>query len=159
MRLRILVTAAALVGLAGAGTLVARGAGDYGSNKICCIENPSCCGGSASTCCTTPDLTRGKQWSVTNFVDAIMVDRSLVSGPVLIVHDEEKMARGEPCTTFYRFDPATGPKEALVSFHCKPHRAEPVSKATFRTSITDAGIKRLVEYQFEGEAEAHGVPR
>ena len=40
-------------------------------------------------------------------------------GPYLIVHDDAKMERGEPCTTFYRFDPAKGPQEevAVVPLH------------------------------------------
>jgi hypothetical protein len=158
MRPPIFATAAAIVGLAGAGTLLARGASVCDLDQVCCVEGHICCVVEGASCCVR-DLAPSKRWSITNFVDTIMVDRTLLSGPVLIVHDEEKMARGEPCTTFYRFDPATGPKEALVSFHCKPHRAEPVSKATFRTSTTDTGIKRLVEYQLEGETEAHGVPR
>ena len=128
MRLRILVTAAAIVGFASASTLIAR-------------------------------TTAGKKWAVSNFVDTVMVNRTLITGQVLVVHDDEKMARGEPCTTFYRFDRNEGQKEALVSFHCKPRRARAVAKATFTTAPTDVGIKRLVEYQLGGETEAHGVPR
>ena len=88
----------------------------------------------------------------------MLVARTLVSGMVLIVHDDVKMAQGEPCTTFYRFDPVEGTKEALVSFHCKPRRAEKVDATTFITEPADLGVKRLVEYQIAGDAEAHGVP-
>lgn len=159
MRLRIFVIVAALVGFAGAGTLLARGGGKCGLEKVCCAEDHSCCQDARSPCCETPTIARTRQWSIANFVDTVMVNRTLVSGQVLIVHDDEKMARGEPCTTFYRFEPGVGPKEALVSFHCKPRRADKASNTTLTTSTSELGIKRLVEYQIGGESEAHGVPR
>jgi hypothetical protein len=99
------------------------------------------------------------QWSFVNFTDAVLVNRAVVSGPVLIVHDEAKMARGEPCTTFYQFNRATGTKEPIVSFHCKPRSALGVRTTTLVTATTDTGLKRLVEYQLAGDEEAHGVPR
>lgn len=163
MRLRILVTAAAFVAFFSAGTLLAGGPGVCAKDKACCADDHSCCAAATSTCCAsaekTIDKTAGKKWSVTNFVDTVMVNRTLISGPVMVVHDDEKMARGEPCTTFYRFDRVKGQQEELVSFHCKPRRAEPIAKASFALSPTDVGIKRLVEYQLPGETEAHGVPR
>ena len=158
MRLRILVMAAALVGFAGAATLGARGGDVRAIGRVCCAESHTCCEELAS-CCAPATITPAKQWSIAHFLTPIMVNRTLVSGPVLIVHDDEKMARGEPCTTFYRFEPGSGPKEALVSFHCKPRRAEKVSNTTLTTTPFDGGISRLVEYQLGGDTEAHGVPR
>lgn len=154
MRVRTIVSLAASFVLIGAATLSVRGATAAGPLKVCCVENHECCAGDAA-CCTALD----KQWSTVNFVDTVMVNRKLVSGPVLIVHDDARMARGEPCTTFYRFDPAEGPKEELVSFHCTPRRARPVDRTTLTTVPGDLGIKRLIEYQIGGDAEAHGVPR
>src|SRR6266487_2707961 len=58
--------------------------------------------------------------AIVNFTDPVLVIDQLVMGPVLIVHDNDKMALGEACTTFYRFDPARGPQEELLSFHCTP---------------------------------------
>jgi hypothetical protein len=143
MKIRTLVGAVALVVVVGAGTLTARGAASRPSNQ-CCEEHALCCKVGGGTCCVTYD----KQSAIINFMSTVLVNRTLVSGPVLVVHDDAKMARGEPCTTFYRFDPAEGPKEALVSFHCKP----------MTTVTTDLGVKRLVEYQIAGDSEAHGVP-
>jgi hypothetical protein len=98
-----------------------------------------------------------KQWTIANFVDPVLVKGQFVMGPVLIVHDSARMARGEPCTSFYRFDPGVGPKELLVSFHCRPRLAEGVATTRFTTVSTD-GCRRLVEYQVAGDSEAHGVP-
>ena len=99
-----------------------------------------------------------KQWAITNFVDPVLVKDTLVMGPVLIVHDSDRMSRGEPCTTFYRFKPGAGQQEELVSFHCRPRQAHTVETTTFTTVATEPGSKRLVEYQIAGDAEAHGVP-
>ena len=161
MKLRVLVTVSALIGFLGASTLAARSAaracppaGGSQEHRVCCAELERCCAGEGEACCAKSD----KQWSIANFVAPVLVARALVSGPVLIVHDDVKMAQGEPCTTFYRFDPVEGPKEALVSFHCKPRRAERVESTTFIAEPTDNGVKRLVEYQLPGDTEAHGIP-
>src|SRR6516225_10924397 len=93
VRSRILVGVLLLVAIVGAATVGARGNSYVGADK---------------------------QWSIVNFVEPVMVKGQFLVGQVLIVHDSAKMARGEACTTFYRFDPGKGPKETLVSFHCIP---------------------------------------
>jgi hypothetical protein len=131
MRSRIIVGVVVLTALVGAVTLAARGNSYVGLDK---------------------------QWTVTNFPDPVLVKDTLVMGPVLIIHDSAKMARGEACTTFYRFKPGVGQQEELVSFHCRPRQANLVETTTFTTAPTETGCKRLVEYQIAGDAEAHGVP-
>ena len=130
MRSRIVVGVIVLTALIGAGTLAARGS----------------------------DVSTNKQWAITNFPDPIMVKGTLIMGPVLVVHDSDKMARGEACTTFYRFKPGVGQQEELVSFHCRPRQSNLVEQTTFTTVSIDPGCKKLVEYQIAGDAEAHGVP-
>jgi len=104
------------------------------------------------------EVAGSRQWTVVNFVDPVQVKDHIVMGPVLIVHDDDKMGRGEACTTFYRFEPGKGPKEALVSFHCKPVAKTVVARTTFNVVDTPNGCKRLIEYQVGGDAEAHGIP-
>ena len=99
-----------------------------------------------------------KHSSIVNFLHPVLVKGELVMGPVLIVHDDLKMAKGEACTTFYRFDLKTGPQEALVSFHCQPIERRVVAETTLTTNYQGSGCKRLVEYQIAGDSEAHGVP-
>lgn len=156
MRFRIFVTVAVLVGFAGVGTLLARGA--CASAKVCCVEDQACCEAAASSCCEQVTSTFAKQWSTLKLAQPMLVNRALISGTVLIVHDDAKMARGEPCTTFYQFDPRFGRQQELVSFHCKPRRADKVSTTTLTTS-DEPGVRRLLEYQLAGDSEAHGVPR
>ena len=102
--------------------------------------------------------TSDQKWSIVNFRDPVSVAGQLVMGPVLIVHDDSKMAHGEPCTTFYRFDPATGPKEVLASFHCVPKQTDRVAATTLTTYASEAGCRKLIEYQIAGDSEAHVVP-
>jgi len=105
------------------------------------------------------DVAGSRQWTVVNFPDPIQVKGEVIMGPVLIVHDSDRMSRGEACTTFYRFQPGKGPKEELVSFHCRPQPREKVSETTFGYADTQTiGCKRLVSYQIAGDDEAHGVP-
>lgn len=164
MRSRILVTAFLVLGFAAAGTLTARGVAGACDNGCCAANDTGCCADDM-TCCamskadaSLSSVTRDKQWSIVNFMNTVRVGKAFVAGPVLIVHDAAKMARGEPCTTFYRFDPKSGPKEALVSFHCKPRRASAVETTTVSGVIGESGVRQLTEYQIAGDTEAHGIP-
>ena len=130
MRARIIVGVAIMMALLGSGTLASR-AGDVAGSR---------------------------QWTIVNFPDPVLVTDQIVMGPVLIVHDSEKMSRGQACTTFYRFEPGKGPKEELLSFHCRPDRRAAVAETTFTYVDTASGCKRLTEYQIAGDDEAHGVP-
>jgi hypothetical protein len=103
---------------------------------------------------------RARQWAIATLAEPTLIGSTIVQGPVLFVHDDAKMARGEPCTTIRLFDPETGPAEELVSFHCIP-KARPVA-ASF-TMITKPNVELgfgciLTEYQFAGDTEGHGVP-
>lgn len=130
MRTRIIVGVTLLAALLGVGTFASR-AGEVGGSR---------------------------QWAVTNFPDAVRVKDALVMGPVLIVHDDAKMAQGKACTTFYRFVPGKGPQEELVSFHCLPVQRTAVDHTKFTTITSPVGCKRLTEYQIAGDSEAHGIP-
>ena len=99
-----------------------------------------------------------RQWTIVNFLDPVEVQGQFLMGPVMIVHDDEKMTHGQACTTFYRFDTTKGPQEAIVSFHCRPVLRPIVEETTFTTARSDSGCRRLIEYQIAGDAEAHGVP-
>jgi hypothetical protein len=140
--------------------------GNTGScEKGCCKDGAcpaGCCGGqcmSSHHAAMSSTASGDRQWSIVNFMNTVRVGRAFVSGTVLIVHDNAKMARGEPCTTFYRFDPSKGPRDALVSFHCKPRRAAAVAATTFKKMNTGEGVDQLTEYQLAGDSEAHGIPR
>jgi len=130
MKARFVVLALLIVGVMGVGTVASRG-----------------------------QAAGPRTWTVINFPNPVRVLNQAVMGSVLIVHDDQKMEQGEACTTFYRFDPARGPQEELVSFHCTPVQRDVA--ATTRLTVVDGldmGCKRLIEYQIAGESEAHGIP-
>ena len=101
-----------------------------------------------------------RQWAITQFDRPVLVNNQLLMGSYLIAHDEAKMARGEACTSFYRFDAAKGPQEEVVSFHCIPIKRTVADTLTLTRSapIDSVGIPRITEYQFAGDCEAHGIP-
>ena len=101
---------------------------------------------------------KAKQWTIVNFANPVEVKGTFIQGTVMVLHDSEKMARGEACTTFYRFDKARGPQEAIVSFHCNPRMTDAANATQFITTDGADGCPKLVEYQIAGDAEAHGVP-
>lgn len=104
--------------------------------------------------------TPARQWAVAYLTQPTLMGLTIVQGPVLFTHDNAKMARGEPCTTVYLFEPTKGPAEEVWSFHCIPTPRKVVNKFTITTQPnTELGFGCvLTSYQFAGDAEAHGVP-
>jgi hypothetical protein len=101
-----------------------------------------------------------RQSAVVWLKEPTLVVSTIVQGPVLFVHDAEKMARGEPCTTVYLWMPGKGKDEAVASFHCVPTRRSAAGQFTVRTRPNvDLGYGCiLTEYQFAGDTEGHAVP-
>jgi hypothetical protein len=131
MKARILVLSLLVVGAMSVGTTASRGQGVSGQ----------------------------RTWTLINFINPVRVLDQVVMGPVMIVHDDQKMEQGEACTTFYRFDPARGPREELVSFHCTPVQRTVAAVTRLSVSeVEDGACKRLLEYQIVGESEAHAIP-
>ena len=132
MRSRIIIGSALLLGVLAAGTIATSGDG---------VAPP-------------------RQWAIANFTEPVLVTDQLLMGPYLIVHDDAKMERGEPCTSFYRFDRDKGPQEEVVSFHCSPAARTIADRFTVVQSprVGSAGARRITEYQFAGDCEAHGIP-
>ena len=104
-------------------------------------------------------MPQSEQRVVMNFDRPTMIVDAIVMGPVLIVHNEAKEQVGQPCTTIYRFDPAKGRKEEIVSFSCKMVEKPVVDKFTASCKLSAAiGLHVLTEYQFPGDTRAHDVP-
>ena len=93
-----------------------------------------------------------------NFSEPVAVRGNFLMGPHLIVHDDARMAKGEPCTSIYEFDRTTGKRTLEVEFMCEPIQKDVCDKTTFSMKRDNAGINQLTEYQFAGDSEAHGVP-
>ena len=105
-------------------------------------------------------VARGRQQAVVYLTEPTLIGSTIVQGPVLFTHDDARMARGEPCTKVYLFEPGKGPAEEITSFHCIPTHRKVVSKFTVMTRPNESlgfGCV-LTEYQFAGDSEGHGVP-
>ena len=115
-----------------------------------------------ATFAMTGDRTPRQQSAIVRFERPTFVAGEMLIGTYVIVHDEDKMAAGAPCTAFYRVGPRNRPLEEVVSFHCIPRERKAVpsftttviSKPAFRIDTFDT----LTEFQFAGDSEGHGVP-
>ena len=102
----------------------------------------------------------GRQQAVFYLTEPTLIGSTIVQGPVRFVHDDRRMARGEPCTSVYLVEPGKGGGEEIASFHCVPRERKSVGKFTVRTRPNEAlgfGCV-LTEFQFAGDTEGHGVP-
>jgi hypothetical protein len=63
-----------------------------------------------------------------HLTEPTLIGSTIVQGPALFTRDNAKMARGEPCTTVYLFEPTKGPDEEISSFHCIPTARKVVHK-------------------------------
>jgi hypothetical protein len=101
-----------------------------------------------------------RQSAVVWLKEPTLIVSTIVQGPVIFTHDYDKMARGEPCTNVYLWEPGKGRGEEVASFHCIPTARKEARKFTFRTEPNlDLGFGCiLTEYQFAGDSEGHGVP-
>lgn len=90
------------------------------------------------------------------FTETVKLLDVFLKGEYSIVHDEDKMAKGEDCT--YVYD-AKG--KLVVSFHCTPVERPKSEKfrvvVASRSTITN-GPAEIKEIQFAGSTEAHLAP-
>jgi len=88
------------------------------------------------------------------FKRPVMINRSILQGHYVIEHDNDRMARGEPCTHIYAFDDREKP---VVKFHCT-HIERNRVKQNIAVLETRGDMEYMTEFQFAGETASHGVP-
>ena len=89
----------------------------------------------------------------------VIVGRAILQGRYVIEHDNDRMARGEPCTHIYAYDDyADGDLMKPVAFHCTHlDRARAGQNTVVLVSASD-GMQVLTEFQFAGETASQGYP-
>lgn len=100
------------------------------------------------------------QKAVLQFNEPVKLLDVILKGEYVIIHDDEKMAQGEPCTYVYtREDGKQG--KLVVSFHCEPVQREATDHFTVIVGGYDPAthLPELLEYRFAGSTEGHKVPR
>ncbi|MGE0885348.1 MAG: hypothetical protein AB7P14_17520 [Blastocatellales bacterium] len=103
--------------------------------------------------------TSKKESAVVEFANTVKLGGVLLRGQYMIVHDEERMAKGEACTYVYR-----GKKEVadnlVTSFHCiHMDRAKTEKlKISFINYGKPYEVPEIIEIQFAGSSDGHRVP-
>lgn len=86
----------------------------------------------------------------------VMIGSSILQGRYVIEHDNNRQARGEPCTHIYAYDDRTKPVAAFHCTHLERDRADQNTVVLY--TMSDGRMQRLAEFQFGGETAAHGYP-
>jgi hypothetical protein len=164
-----------LLAVAGAAFLLL--AAPASADASCCNQhqaNAACCD---MPCCTDKDVNIAdllpfqddpqlnpappvRQLFDVWFKRPTMVGRSVLQGRFVIEHDNDRMARGEPCTHIYAYgDYDKGDKsKPIATFHCTHlERDRTTTNLVVLESLSD-GWQRLTEFQFAGETASHGYP-
>lgn len=90
------------------------------------------------------------------FQRPVLVGRAILQGRYVIEHDNDRMARGEPCTHLYAFEDRVTP---VAAFHCTHLERDRASQNTVVLAPTsDGSMQKFTEFQFAGERFAHGYP-
>ena len=107
---------------------------------------------------------QGKEMSVAEFPDKTKLLKTTLQGKYIFVHDESKMAKGEPCLYVYEYSqdqagqPEVRPEKLVVSFHCQPIERPKAAHIVLTYGMISADLFELREIQFTGSTEGHRVP-
>lgn len=136
--------------------------------QCCDHAKASCCSEATAPCCDKDTdvlaqvaidrqvvpLPPAKQLTEVWFQRPTMVGKSILQGRYVIEHDNDRMARGEPCTYIYAYNDRTKP---VVAFHCTHlERGRTTQNVVVLQTQPDMAV--MQEFQFAGETAAHGVP-
>jgi GTP-dependent phosphoenolpyruvate carboxykinase len=108
---------------------------------------------------TSKAETQRRESAVVEFPETVRLYGVFLRGEYVIVHDEERMARGEPCTYIYRSKNGVE-GELITSFHCEHVDRAKVKEFTVRLRgrHTPYDIPEVQELQFAGSTAGHRVP-
>jgi hypothetical protein len=94
--------------------------------------------------------------AVVEFQDTVRLLNVFLRGSYVVVHDDSRMAQGEPCLNVYSIK---DPDKLVVAFHCRPVERGKAEHFTVRTSRSSAiAVPEVLEIQFAGTNTAHRVP-
>jgi hypothetical protein len=162
MRVKLLVLAALTAGVVFTPALTFA-AGGCCDGKAYCQDMAACCKNHEKTAATLALLPQvepvtevARQLAVVSFMKPVKVGEWILLGKYIIEHDNNRMARGLPCTHIYA---ANRPHVPVVRFHCTHLERDRVERDTVVLKSTgDPMIREFAAFQFAGETAAHGVP-
>jgi hypothetical protein len=106
----------------------------------------------------------GKDIEIANIPDKTKLLKVTLQGKYIFIHDDTRMAKGEPCLYVYEYSedqagqPEAKPERLVVSFHCQPVQREKATQIVLTYGVLSADLFELREIQFPGSAEGHRVP-
>lgn len=128
------------------------GAGHDHASMSCCASHDH--GAAAAPAVVVPETA--VQTTTVTFRDPVRVGDRILFGRYVIEHDNDRMARGEPCTHIYE---ASDPRLPVVAFHCTHlTRPAPATATVFLRRTGTYPLQELLDFQFAGESSSHGVP-
>ena len=94
--------------------------------------------------------------AVVSFSQPVKLLNVILRGDYLIIHDDSRMAQGEPCLYIYNNQE---PDKLVVAFHCTPATRDKADHFIIRTSRGAwFELPEVREIQFAGSTTAHRVP-
>lgn len=110
--------------------------------------------------------TPKKEMAVVDLSDKTKVMKEILQGKYIFLHDEERMAKGEPCFYVYKYSEDAGGKplvkneNLVLSFHCQHlERAKaPQIVMTYVMVAGQADLFEIKEVQFAGSTAVHRLP-
>lgn len=100
-----------------------------------------------------------REKATVEFNETVSCNGVLLRGEYVIVHDEERMAKGEACSYIYRSKNGRE-GELVTSFHCQHADRAMANRFTMRILRRPGAyeVPELQEFQFAGSTAAHRVP-
>jgi hypothetical protein len=105
-----------------------------------------------------PENTRREE-AVVEFTETVRLQGVLLRGQYLFLHDNAKMAAGEPCLQVYTMK--SGKRDRLViALHCEPVERKQAERFTVLLTPRNSAytVREVREIQFAGFAKAHRIP-
>ncbi|HEX5083252.1 MAG TPA: hypothetical protein VFY40_14500 [Blastocatellia bacterium] len=105
-----------------------------------------------------PENTRREE-AVVEFTETVRLQGVLLRGQYLFLHDDAKMAAGEPCLQVYTMK--SGKRDRLViALHCEPVERKQAKRFTVLLTPRNSAytVREVREIQFAGFAKAHRIP-
>ena len=101
---------------------------------------------------------KAKETAVVELTDRTQLLEAVLQGKYLFEHDDERMARGEPCMHVYNY--ANGKAgDLVIAFHGKPVERPKAKQLVVNVAMTKTpDLFQLTEIQFAGTVKGHLVP-
>jgi hypothetical protein len=101
---------------------------------------------------------QSKEIAEVEITDKLKLQDKTLQGTYVFEHDDERMAKGEPCMYIYTSDKGK-PGTLVASFHCTPvERVKAKHVVISVTTTSEADVFKLKEIQFAGSTKGHLVP-